>query len=186
MKKKNVIIGSAIAAVLVLGGTGVAVAVTEPFDNDDQLTGSALERASKAALAEVGSGKVTDSEADDNGYEVEVTLDNGRQVDVDLDDNFAVVRVDKDDDDSDDKGSDSDNVDDADDKPLTDTERASAEKAALAAVPGTVVEIDRSDDADHAYEVEVRREDGTEAEVELDEKFAVVQIDENGSDDDSN
>lgn len=193
MKKKTVLIGSAIAAVLVLGGTGVAVAVTEPFDNDDQLTGSTLERASKAALDEVGEGKVTDSELEDGIYEIEVTLDNGRDVDVTLDDAFSVLSVDRDDADDDTRGSGSDDGTDdqgsgdqgTDDAPLTDDERSKAEAAALAAVAGTVTDIDRSDDADHAFEVDVTRADGTQAEVELDASFGVVRIDEDGMDDDT-
>jgi uncharacterized membrane protein YkoI len=193
VKKKTVLIGSAIAAVLVLGGTGVAVAVTEPFDNDDQLTGSTLERASKAALDEVGEGKVTDSELEDGIYEIEVTLDNGRDVDVTLDDAFSVLSVDRDDADDDTRGSGSDDGTDdqgsgdqgTDDAPLTDDERSKAEAAALAAVAGTVTDIDRSDDADHAFEVDVTRADGTQAEVELDASFGVVRIDEDGMDDDT-
>ncbi|MFU8947383.1 PepSY domain-containing protein [Mycetocola zhadangensis] len=193
MKKKTVLIGSAIAAVLVLGGTGVAVAVTEPFDNDDQLTGSTLERASKAALDEVGEGKVTDSELEDGIYEIEVTLDNGRDVDVTLDDAFSVLSVDRDDADDDTRGSGNDDGTDdqgsgdqgTDNAPLTDDERSKAETAALAAVAGTVTDIDRSDDADHAFEVDVTRADGTQAEVELDASFGVVRIDEDGMDDDT-
>jgi uncharacterized membrane protein YkoI len=189
VKKKTVLIGSALAAVLVLGGTGVAVAVTEPFDNDDTLTGSTLDRASKAALDEVGEGKVTGSEADDDGtYEIEVTLDNGRDVDVLLDDTFSVLSVDRDDDSasgSNGSGTNNGGTDDAgtDDAPLTDAERSGVEAAALGAVAGTVTDIDRSDDADHAFEVEVTRADGTQADVELDEAFAVVRIDEDGVDD---
>ncbi|RLQ84639.1 PepSY domain-containing protein [Mycetocola zhadangensis] len=186
-------IGSVLAAVLVLGGTGVAVAVTDPFDNDDTLTGSTLEKASQAALDEVGEGKVTDSEADDGGYEVEVTLDNGREVDVRLDEAFAVLAVDRDDNSGDDgsgnsngsSGSDGQRADDSDDVPLTDEERSGAEAAALAAVAGTVTDIDRSDDVDHAFEVEVTRDDGTQADVELDESFGVVRIDEDGVNDDA-
>ena len=191
MKKKTVLIGSAIAAVLVLGGTGVAVAVTEPFENDDTLTGSTLERASKAALDEVGGGKVTDSESENGTYEIEVTLDNGREVDVLLDDAFAVLSVDRDDsaDDNEAANSDSDatgsNDTGAAEVPLTDEERSSAEAAALAAVAGTVTDIDRSDDADHAFEVEVTRADGTQADVELDKSFGVVRVDEDGVNDDS-
>ncbi|GGE96234.1 PepSY domain-containing protein [Mycetocola zhadangensis] len=193
MKKKTVVIGSVLAAVLVLGGTGVAVAVTDPFDNDDTLTGSTLEKASQAALDEVGEGKVTDSEADDGGYEVEVTLDNGREVDVRLDEAFAVLAVDRDDNSGDDgsgnsngsSGSDGQRADDSDDVPLTDEERSGAEAAALAAVAGTVTDIDRSDDVDHAFEVEVTRDDGTQADVELDESFGVVRIDEDGVNDDA-
>ncbi|MCP2030982.1 putative membrane protein YkoI [Okibacterium sp. HSC-33S16] len=190
MKKKTVLIGSALAAVLVLGGAGVAVAVTEPFDNDDTLTGSTLERASKVALDEVGEGKVTDSEADDDGtYEIEVTLDDGREADVTLDDAFTVLSVERDDDTgathegTDDDGTNSSGSGGSDDAPLTEPERSSAEAAALAAVAGTVTDIDRSDDADHAFEVEVTRADGTEADIELSADFAVVRIDEDGVDD---
>ncbi len=183
VKKKTVWIGSALAAVLVLGGTGVAVAVTEPFDNDDQLTGSSLEKASKAALDEVGEGKVTDSEADGNGFEVEVTREDGSEVDVLLSESFSVVRVDEDDADDDATTDGGTGTSDSDDAPLTDDERASAEAAALAEVPGTVADIDRSDDADHAFEIAVTRADGTRAEVELDEAFAVVRVVEDAADD---
>ncbi|MBG6237661.1 putative membrane protein YkoI [Mycetocola sp. CAN_C7] len=191
MKKKTIWISSAVAAVLVLGGAGVAVASTDAFDGDDTLTGSTLEQASKAALAEVGDGRVTDSEADDDGYEIEVTRENGTDVDVTLNSAFEVVRVDTDNDGTDDRDDDSrdDRDDDADDRngatatPLTDDEKLSATEAALAEVPGTVTDIDRSDDSDHAWEVDVTRDDGTRAEVELDEKFVVVHVDENGDDD---
>ncbi|MET4637999.1 PepSY domain-containing protein [Mycetocola sp. 2940] len=181
MKKKTVIIGSALAAVLVLGGTGAAVAVSGSNAEDDKaLTGSTLEKASKAALAETGEGKVTDSESDDGGYEVEVTLDNGSAVDLWLNSSFEVVRVDSDD------SSDDDGTDDTGDSAVTDEERTSAEAAALAEAPGTVTEVDRSDDGASAFEVEITREDGTEVEVELDEDFAVVNVDDSddkGSDD---
>lgn len=182
MKKKTVIIGSALAAVLVLGGTGAAVAVSGSTADDDQaLTGTTLEKASKAALAETGEGKVTDSESDDGGYEVEVTLDDGRAVDLWLNSSFKVERVDSDDDSSDDAGTDDTG---ADDIAVTDEERKSAETAALAEAPGTVTEVDRSDDGDHAFEVEITREDGTEVEVELDEAFAVVNVDDTDDADD--
>ena len=58
-----------------------------------------LDRASKAALAKTGGGKVTDSERDtEHGatYEIEVTKADGSQVDVRLDDQFKVVAVDAD------------------------------------------------------------------------------------------
>lgn len=194
MKKKTIWISAAVAAVLVLGGAGVAVAVTDPFDGDDQLTGTTLEKASKAALDEVGEGRVTDSDSDDGGYEVEVTREDGTEVDVSLNGDFEVVRVDNDrsgdddtrgDDDADDNtGSNSTTGDDTN-TPLTEAEKASATKAALAEVAGTVTDIDRSDDADHAFEVEVTRADGTEADIDLDEKFVVVFVDEDGSDDNS-
>jgi uncharacterized membrane protein YkoI len=181
VKKKTVIIGSAIAAVVVLGGTGAAVAASGAMENDAQLTGTTLEKASKAALAETGEGRVTDSESDDGGYEIEVTLDNGSAVDLWLNESYEVVRVGSDDD-SDDNGDDNG----AGDTALTEAERADAEKAALAEVPGTVTEVERSDDGNQAFEVEVTREDGTTVDVELDESFAVVTVDEDGTDDDDN
>lgn len=189
MKKKTVIIGSALAAALVLGGTGAAVATNGSFgDTETPLTGSTLEKASKAALAETGEGRVTDSESDDGGYEIEVTLDDGSEVDLWLNDSFEVVRVDSDDDtgSDDDNSADSDDNGSDDDRALTAEERTSAETAALAAAPGTVTEVERSDDGDHAFEVEITREDGTEVDVKLDQAFAVVQVDEDGTDDDTN
>ena len=62
-------------------------------DNEQAITGTALEQASAAALAHTGGGRVTETEAGDEEsyYEVEVTLDDGSQVDVQLDEHFDVV-----------------------------------------------------------------------------------------------
>jgi len=63
---------------------------------------------------------------------------------------------------------------------LTDADREAASAAALAALPagtvGTITEVERSDDFDHAYEVEVTLENGQDIDVELDEAFAVVTV----------
>jgi len=184
------------AAVLVIGGAGVAVAATDPFDqDDDRLSGATLENASEAALAEVGEGTVSEAERSDSldhAYSVEVRLDNGRDVDVELDEQFEVVRVDGvvpgsapapsqspsatttpgDDDGT--NGAAGTN----DDAPISAEERASAEQAALAEVgSGTVTELERSDDADHAWEVEVTGDDGRDTDIELDANFTVVKVD---------
>ena len=67
MKKKTTWIIAGAAAIVVLGGAGIAVAATDPFDQDnDALTGTSLERASDAALAEVGEGTVTEAERSDD------------------------------------------------------------------------------------------------------------------------
>ena len=75
--------------------TGVASAAGPGGDDspDVPVSGSALTRAGEAALAETGGGEVVDSEVEgeENGYEVEVNLDDGRQVEVQLDQDFAVV-----------------------------------------------------------------------------------------------
>jgi uncharacterized membrane protein YkoI len=202
MKKKTIwITSAAVGTVLVLGAAGVAVAGTDPFDTDsDQLTGQTLDQASTAALAEVGSGTVSDAEASedlDHAYEVEVTLDSGDDVDVYLDESFTVVRVDgltpgtgsatpTDDatpgatDDATDDAGDSDSTTDT--LPaLTQADSETASAAALAALPagtvGTITELERSDDFDHAYEVEITLENGQDIDVELDAAFAVVSVD---------
>jgi uncharacterized membrane protein YkoI len=86
---------AAAAAVIAFGAAGVATAADTGSDDtaDVELTGTDLQRASEAALAETGGGEVVDSEveSDENGYEVEVNLDDGRQIEVQLDENFAVV-----------------------------------------------------------------------------------------------
>ena len=63
---------------------------------DQPITGPDLKRASAAALAYVGEGRVTETEIEDEEsyYEVEVTLDDGRQIDVQLDEAFNVVGTD--------------------------------------------------------------------------------------------
>jgi uncharacterized membrane protein YkoI len=84
-------IAAAAAAAAVVAGTTAAVAAGD--DSESPITGPALERASAAALAHTGGGRVTDTEVGDEEsyYEVEVSLDGGRQVDVQLDENFRVV-----------------------------------------------------------------------------------------------
>ena len=100
------------------------------------------------------------------GYEVEVRKDDGTEVDVTLDQDLNVVSQ-EDDDDAD--------ADDADDRALSEQERTSAEQAALDAVgEGTVEQVEASDDAGEAYEVEVRADDGTEWDVTLDADFQVL------------
>lgn len=63
----------------------------------------------------------------------------------------------------------------ADDRPLTDRERALITTAAGKAVgSGTVTDMEASDDLNSAYEAEVHDRRGAEWDVELDATFAVV------------
>ena len=93
-KRKVAVVAGLVA---VLGGVGAGAAVAASGGDDDAtqtpISGSALEQAKAAALADTGGGRVTGSEVGDeqSSYEVEVTLDNGDQVDVQLDQNFNVV-----------------------------------------------------------------------------------------------
>ena len=79
----------AVAAV----AAGIAIGAGVGDDSEPPITGTALTRASEAALAHTGGGRVTETEAGDEEsyYEVEVTLPDGSQVDVQLDRSFAVV-----------------------------------------------------------------------------------------------
>jgi len=194
-KKKTWIIAGAAAAVIVVGGAGIAYAATDGFDTDtDRLSGQELESASAAALDAVGEGTVSEAERSDDldhDFTVEVRLDNGDDVDVELDESFEVVRID---------GvvpgtstgsgtgtgssgaatssPDASSAPVDDNAPIGAEERASAEAAALAEVgSGTVTDLDRSDDADHAWEVEVTVADGTDFDVELAADFSVVRVD---------
>ena len=94
MKRRTRMITAAAVAVAGLGVAGAAVvAATGDDETDTPITGTDLQRASEAALASTGQGRVTGTEVGDEEsyYEVEVTLDNGTQVDVQLDRNFQVV-----------------------------------------------------------------------------------------------
>jgi hypothetical protein len=90
--KKFVIVAG--AAAVIAGGAGVAAAAGSSGEGPDvAISGDALQKASDAALAATGGGRVTGSEVGDEEsyYEVEVTKDDGSQVDVQLDENFSVV-----------------------------------------------------------------------------------------------
>jgi uncharacterized membrane protein YkoI len=91
-RKKLVIAGACVAA-LAAGGAGVAAATGGGDDSEQPITGSALDQAKAAALAETGGGTVTETETGDEEsfYEVEVTREDGSQVDVQLDRSFDVV-----------------------------------------------------------------------------------------------
>ena len=91
-KRTKTIIAGAVALAVAAGGVGVAAAGGGD-DAEAPIEGSALDRASAAALEHTGGGRVTDSEVGDEEslYEVEVTRDDGSQVDVQLDRGFDVV-----------------------------------------------------------------------------------------------
>jgi uncharacterized membrane protein YkoI len=89
MRKRTIITITAVAA-LAAGGT--AIAAGDDDATEKPISGSALERAKAAALADTP-GRVTETEVGDEEsyYEVEVTRPDGSQVDVQLDRDFHVV-----------------------------------------------------------------------------------------------
>jgi uncharacterized membrane protein YkoI len=97
LKRKGVMIAA--GAIVAMAGGGAAIAgAAGSGDREDRgpdraIAGSALERASQAALQATGGGKVTETEQGDEEsyYEVEVTKADGSQVDVQLDRSFDVV-----------------------------------------------------------------------------------------------
>ena len=90
---KVVLAGTVVAAAVIAGGTGIAVASGGDDGPGTPVTGTALDQASAAALKSTGGGKVTGSEVGDEEsyYEIEVTKADGSQVDVQLDKAFHVV-----------------------------------------------------------------------------------------------
>jgi hypothetical protein len=96
-KRTRWILGGALVAALIGGGTAVAVGTA---GDDQPLTGTDLERATAAALDHTGEGTVIETEVGDDGaaYGVEIRLDDGSVVEVSLDENFRVVGQETDDD----------------------------------------------------------------------------------------
>jgi hypothetical protein len=98
MNRKRLAIVSVvvIAFAAVSGGYALAGGSTD----DEQLTGSAKDRAAEAALAHTNGGTVIESEVGDDGaaYEVEVRLSDGDVVEVQLDGDFSVLGSEADDD----------------------------------------------------------------------------------------
>ena len=91
-RNRKIALGAAAALAIGAGGAGFAVAGGGD-DNEAPITGSALDRASAAALEHTGGGEVTETETGDEEsyYEVEVTLPDGSLTDVQLNRDFSVV-----------------------------------------------------------------------------------------------
>jgi uncharacterized membrane protein YkoI len=92
MRKRTIITITAIGALAAAGGTAIAAGGADDDATDKPISGSALDKAKAAALADTP-GRVTETEVGDEEsyYEVEVTRPDGSQVDVQLDRDFNVV-----------------------------------------------------------------------------------------------
>jgi uncharacterized membrane protein YkoI len=90
--RKKIAIGAATVFAAAATAAGIAVAGGGD-DSEAPIKGSALDKASAAALDETGGGTVSDTEVGDEEsyYEVEVTLDDGTQTDVQVNRAFEVV-----------------------------------------------------------------------------------------------
>jgi uncharacterized membrane protein YkoI len=96
-KRKKLMIGAGLAVAAIGISGGVAIAQGQ---DDQPLMGATRDRATKAALAHVGGGTVTETEIGDDGaaYGVEVRLSDGSQVEVQIDENFTATGVEQDED----------------------------------------------------------------------------------------
>jgi hypothetical protein len=114
MKLNRRFVAIAVALVaLAAGGVGIAYAVG---GDEEQVTGPAADKAKRAALDEVGGGKVLEVEREDGDgggvYEVEVERPDGSQVEVQVDGDYQPAGTARDDDrgaeSEDDEGADED------------------------------------------------------------------------------
>jgi hypothetical protein len=97
-RRKKLILGGAV--VLAVVGTGAGIGIAASGDDDQELQGSARDRATEAALDHTGGGTVIETETGDAGaaYGVEIEKDDGSVVEVELDENFQVIGSEQDDD----------------------------------------------------------------------------------------
>ena len=88
------------ALALLIAAAAVGMTLAQGGDTDEPLSGTNLDRATKAALEHTGGGTVIETEVGDDGaaYGVEVQLDDGSVVEVQLDENFQVTGDEADDD----------------------------------------------------------------------------------------
>jgi len=102
MRRKLIVI---VTVVFALGALSAGIAIAAGGGGEKPLAGSALDKASAAALEHTGGGTVTETETGDDGaaYGVEIRLDDGSQVEVNLDENFNVIGQAADDDGANDK-----------------------------------------------------------------------------------
>lgn len=165
--KRVVIPALATVAMLAVGGTVWAATAS------DGVGGSERDRVAAAAVRVAGGGTATDVETSDDpgeAYEVDVRRGDGSEVEVTLDKDLKVLHQEHDDD-----ADDSRVGDDSTDRVPTPAERASASRAAMAAVGGgTVVKVETSDDGPETYEVTVLDEAKKVWDVELDAGFKVL------------
>ena len=99
MRGRVVTAGAVVVVLAAVAGGGAAWATAGGGD-DTPLTGSTLDKASAAALAQTGGGRVTEAEAGDEGaaYSVEVRRSDGSTVEVSLDEHFNVTSQESDED----------------------------------------------------------------------------------------
>lgn len=145
-----------------------------PGSGETPLTGTEAEKVTAAAQEAVPGGTVIRVETDNEGvYEAHMTKADGTEVVVAVDKDFNVTGVEEF------TGRGGHGGPGMNETPLTGADAEKATKAAQDKFPGgTVLRVET--DADGTYEAHVRKADGTEVEVKMDENFTVTGVEEHG------
>ena len=179
----------ALGATTLFGGAAIANAApkdnvkvsTQAHKHADRVTGEEAQKAIDAALAEVPGTADHAHKTTDGGYLVKVKTTGGKTVVVTLNSAFEVTGTKemtrKDKGGKHKGGKHKGGKHKGDRIAITAEEKASAEAAALAEVPGATVDHVRKT-KDGGYIVEVRTSDGTKKIVKLDASFAVTGVDD--------
>ena len=169
----------AIGATTLFGGAAIANAApkdqtkvsAQTHKHADRVTGEEAQKAIDAALAEVPGTADHAHKTADGGYLVKVKTTEGKTVVVTLNSAFEVTGT------KEMTRKDKGGKHKGERIAITAEEKASAEAAALAEVPGATVDhVHKTKDG--GYIVEVRTSDGTKKIVKLDASFAVTGVDD--------
>ncbi len=169
----------AIGATTLFGGAAIANAApkdqtkvsAQTHKHADRVTGEEAQKAIDAALAQVPGTADHAHKTADGGYLVKVKTTGGKTVVVTLNSAFEVTGT------KEMTRKDKGGKHKGDRIAITAEEKASAEAAALAEVPGATVDhVHKTKDG--GYIVEVRTSDGTKKIVKLDASFAVTGVDD--------
>ncbi len=169
----------AIGATTLFGGAAIANAApkdqtkvsAQAHKHADRVTGEEAQKAIDAALAEVPGTADHAHKTADGDYLVKVKTADGKTVVVTLNASFEVTGT------KEMTRKDKGGKDKGDRIAITAEEKASAEAAALAEVPGATVDhVHKTKDG--GYVVEIRTSDGTKQIVKLDSSFTVTSVDD--------
>lgn len=146
----------------------------DPGAGETPLTGTEAEKVTAAAQQAVPDGTILRVETDSDGvYEAHVRKADGTEVVVAVGEDFTVTGVEEF------AGRGRHGGPGMNETPLTGADAEKATAAALERFPGgTVLRVET--DADGTYEAHVRKADGTEVEVKMNEDFTVTAVEEHG------
>jgi uncharacterized membrane protein YkoI len=150
-----------------------------PGNGETAVTGSKATELKAAAVAKVPGGTVesvtTDTDYTGAAYEVHVTKSDGTEVEVLFDANLAYVTTQTN---TGPGGRGGHGGGGNGETPVTGANAATLKAAALKQVPGATVEEVSTDSGDAAYEVHLKKADGTEVTAKFDKDLAFIAIED--------